>query len=68
MATWTQTHLTALEQAIARGTLRVKYRDREVTYRTLDEMLQLRDVMRREIGQVSASSGRRVVSFRKGTS
>ena len=68
MATWTQSDLTQLEKAIARGAMRVKYRDREVTYRSLDEMRQLRDVMRRELGGVSASSGRRVVSFRKGTS
>jgi hypothetical protein len=67
MAAWTQEQLTALETAIARGTLRVKYGERDVTYRSLDEMLKLRGVMRRELGLVDPAGGRRVVSFRKGT-
>lgn len=67
MATWTQADLTALDQAIAQGALRVRYRDRDVTYRSLDEVLQLRSLMQRELGLTSLASGRRVVSVRKGT-
>lgn len=46
---WTQTDLDDLEDqinAIASGT----YKDRGVTYRPISELLELRDVMRRELG------------------
>lgn len=46
---FTQDQLDALEKAIAEGTLTVKYRDRLVTYRTLDEMLKIRDLMKSEL-------------------
>ena len=68
METWTQNELTALKAALARGVLRVKYRDREVTYRTQEEMLQLVDIIERRLAGTGTSSGRRVASFRKGTS
>jgi hypothetical protein len=48
--TWTQEQLTALEEAISQGALRVRYSDKEVQYRSLTEMLQLRDMMRQELG------------------
>lgn len=66
MATWTQNDLTELEKAIAHGALRVKYRDREVTYRSMEEMLQLRGLMQRELG-VTTGSGRKYSSISKGT-
>ena len=47
---WTVQHLQALEEAIAQGALRVRYSDKEVQYRSLAEMLQLRDLMRQELG------------------
>ena len=47
---WTQSQLTALDDAIAQGVLTVKYQDRTVTYRTLDEMLKLRETMKQELG------------------
>lgn len=34
--------LTALDQAIASGYLRVKYEDKEVTYQSIDQMLKAR--------------------------
>lgn len=62
---WAQEDLTRLEAAIAGGELRVKYRDREVTYRSLAEMLQLRDLMRRELG-VALPTTRKVAQISKG--
>lgn len=62
---WTQADLTALDDAIKGGEQRVKYRDREVTYRTLDEMLRLREAMRREIGVVGEGV-RKVAQISKG--
>lgn len=42
--------LEALEQALAKGIKRVRYTDREVEYRSVDEMLKVRDVMRQCLG------------------
>jgi hypothetical protein len=43
---WTQADLDALDQAIAKGVKSVKYTDKEIVYRTLSEMLQLRDFIK----------------------
>ncbi len=51
MSTWTQEQLTALETAIAKGVRSVKYTDKEIVYRSLEEMLQLRDAMKRDLKQ-----------------
>lgn len=63
---WTSDQLTALEEAIAAGALRVKYADREVTYADTASMLKVRDIMRRALGVTSDSSGRKYASFSKG--
>jgi len=63
---WTQEDLTKLEAAIAGGALRVKYKDREVTYRSLAEMLQLRDQMRNDLG-LNTAPRRKVFQISKGT-
>jgi parvulin-like peptidyl-prolyl isomerase len=62
---YTQAQLAALEAAIAEGALTVKYQDKQVTYRSLDEMIRLRNMMRREMGH---STGARAVvpEFSKG--
>jgi hypothetical protein len=44
-----QEDLQKLEEAIAQGALRVRYSDKEVTYRSLAEMLQIRDLMLRHL-------------------
>lgn len=59
--------LVALENAIADGTLRVKYSDKEIEYNSLKEMLRLRELMKKELGlkpKTGASGvfgGRRIV-------
>lgn len=47
---FTMARLEALEAAIAEGVFRVKYSDKEVQYRSLAEMMQIRDIMRRQLG------------------
>lgn len=47
---WTQEQLDALNAAIAQGALRVRYADKEVEYRSLSDMLQLRDQMMQSLG------------------
>jgi len=63
---WTQKHLDALEQAIAEGARVVRYNNKEVTYRTLDEMIRIRDMMRRDLGLVETNT-RLLAGFSKGT-
>lgn len=53
----------ALEAALASGEKRVKYRDREVEYRSVEEIQQaLADVRAR----MSGTSGRRVAQLHRG--
>lgn len=47
---WTAGDLAALERAIATGARVVKYENFETEYRSLKEMLALRDMMRAEVG------------------
>ena len=46
---FTQSDLDALNDAIALGALKVKYADREVTYRSLSEMRDIRREMNAEV-------------------
>jgi len=39
---WTLQDLIDIEKAIATGAMRVKYEDRDVTYRSLEEMSRVR--------------------------
>lgn len=66
MASWTQAQLDALTAAIADGATRVKYADKEVEYRSLREMLALRDLMKKSLGQLETSGGRVYPSVKKG--
>lgn len=50
--------LKALEAAIAEGVKRVKYSDKEVEYRSIDEMLRVRDLMKKELG-LTTSCGKK---------
>jgi len=50
--TWTTTDLDAIETALKSGTSRVRYADREVTYRSVDEMIRLRDLIREALGLI----------------
>lgn len=65
---FTLKHLISLEEAIAGGEKRVKYDDKEVEYRSLEEMIQLRNIMRKELCLNKSSAnkglfgGRRIVA------
>lgn len=52
---WTTSDLEAIEESIKNGTSRVRYADREVTYRDLDELLKLRTLIQAELGVVTHS-------------
>jgi hypothetical protein len=63
---FTTEQLNALEAAIATGSKRVKYADKEVEYQSLDDMLRLRDLMQSELGQ-KPKTKRFFANFSKGT-
>lgn len=58
---YTQTQLTNLENAIATGALRVESDGQVVVYRTLEDMIRVRDTMRAELGVSSTgATGKRI--------
>lgn len=63
---WTDSDLTVIEAAIASGELRVKYQDKEVEYRSLEELLKARDLIREALGTVDRGSVRTYSEFSRG--
>ncbi len=65
---WTSDDLVVLEKAISTGATKVKYADKEVEYRSLEEMFQIREQIKDELGLngTSPNKGRRFASFNKG--
>lgn len=55
---YTADDLNALDRAIVSGSLRVRYADREVQYRTLDEMIRIRDLIRGELDPATRNTRR----------
>lgn len=51
---FTVENLEALEEAIVGGEKRVKYTDKEVEYRSLEDMLKIRDLMKKKLGMSSS--------------
>jgi len=60
-----QSDLDEIEKAIGSGALMVKFADREVTYRNMDEMMRARDLIRKELG-LTCKTGRIYANFDKG--
>jgi len=63
---FTQKHLDAVEEAIARGEKVVRYTDRNVEYRTVDELLQARDQIRTSLLSSAAPRSRVVRLYHGG--
>lgn len=63
---WSQTDLDVIEAAIASGTLKVKYTDKEVEYRSLTELLKARDLIRQALGITSGRTTRIFSEFDRG--
>lgn len=49
---YSQTDLDTLNSAIARGAVKVRMGEEEVTFRSLDEMFRIRDQIERSLGAV----------------
>jgi len=65
---WVQSDYDALTKAIAQGATSVRYGDRQITYRSLAEMLQLRQQMAAELGLNSSRIARKFASYSSGLS
>lgn len=63
---FTHEQLATLEEAIAQGATSVKYQDKEVHYQSLNDMLMLRDLMRRALNISNKESTRLYSRFDKG--
>lgn len=53
---WTQAQLDAIESAIASGELTVRFGDRTVTYRSMEELLQARAVIKESLAAASGTA------------
>lgn len=53
---WTQQQLDAVEAAIASGELTVRFGDRTVSYRSMDELLQARAVIQDALAEKSGTA------------
>lgn len=63
---YTKAHLDAVERAIARGEKIVRYSDRTVEYRTVDELIKARDLIRTELTNAAGLRSRVVRVFHGG--
>ena len=63
---YTKDDLEKLEAAIAQGIQTVKYTDKEITYRSLEEMLKIREIMLKAVEKSSISEKRVQPQFSKG--
>jgi len=63
---WTEAQLSALESAIATGTTRVTHDGKTVEYRSIAEMIQIRNMMRADMGQASTAPRATLVRFDRG--
>lgn len=63
---YTQKHLDAVERAIARGEKVVRYEDRTVEYRSVDELIRARDVIRTELALATGQRSRVVRLYHGG--
>lgn len=66
MSDASQSDLDALNKAIFQGVTKVKYSDKEITYRSLDEMIRISNLMKQDLGLVDRGPRRMHTQFRKG--
>lgn len=63
---WTQSDLEAIEKAIATGARECWYGDKRVAYRSLDEMIRTRDMIRESLNLKDENTTRVFTRFDKG--
>lgn len=65
---YTLEDLNTLKAAIALGAREVEYADKKVTYRSLAEMLQIKNMMEQELNPTQNKGGRVIADFNNGLS
>lgn len=55
MSTFTQAHLTAIEEAIAGGYLEVRYDDKVVRYQSMSDLLKARQLIASKLSDQSSA-------------
>lgn len=55
MSTFTQAHLTAIEEAIAGGYLEVRYDDKVVRYQSMSDLLKARQLIASKLSEQSSA-------------
>jgi hypothetical protein len=63
---WTQQDLDALSEAIASGATTVAYEGKTVTYRSLDDLLRLQNIIAIALGQVPGNNNTLLVEHNRG--
>jgi hypothetical protein len=63
---WVQAQLDAIEGAIAAGVTSVSYEGKTSTFRSLDEMLRVRNIIMRALGLAPSASATVTVSHDRG--
>lgn len=63
---WTNAQLSALEDAIAAGATRVTHEGKTVEYRSIAEMIQIRNMMRDSLGTTVTAPRSTLVRFDRG--
>ena len=63
---FTSSDLTALDEAIASGALEVQYTDKRVKYRSIDDMIKVRNLIKKELGLTDTSKRRKTAVTGKG--
>ncbi|HEV2501469.1 MAG TPA: hypothetical protein VGV39_00240 [Mesorhizobium sp.] len=63
---WTQDDFTAISAAIATGARKVRFQTHETEFRSLDEMLRIRDQIKAEVDGAT-TGGLIVVEYQSGT-
>lgn len=53
---FTQEQLAALDEAIASGTLRVRYGEKDLTYQSMDDLMKARALIARELAAAAHPS------------
>jgi len=62
---WTLDDLNKLKDAIATGAKRVKYADKEVEYKSFDDMVKAKNLIESELGLNSGQKRRAYPSYTK---
>lgn len=66
MADWTSEDLETINDAIASGALEVEYNDRRVKYRSMNELMKARELIRKSLG-LTKKTGTVYATASKGT-